>query len=288
MRFMKIRFLLFVTVLSFSSSVFHGCCPLLNVPLSDEEISLIGQKIFMNECAGKEEYLTAWNEGEEFASLGIGHFIWYPKGKHGPFRETFPELLLFLKEKGAEPPSWLNELSNSNCPWNTREEFIRDLDSEKMIALRKFLSDTTPLQVVFLGNRLLRALPAMIQAAPEESFRNVQKQFYRVALSPMGMYALIDYVNFKGEGIEKTERYAGQGWGLLQVLEEMKGTEGGEEALREFSRAAKTVLNRRVINSPKERNEQKWLRGWEKRISTYCSGEGHTISEEIISEDVTD
>jgi hypothetical protein len=295
--------LLSIIVLSLFSFTLHGCCTLSNVAVSDEELDQIGQKIFMNECAGKVEYLTTWNEGEEFASLGIGHFIWYPKGKHGPFRETFPELLRFLKERGAELPPWLNESSNPSCPWNSRDEFIQDLQCEKMTVLRKFLSDTVSLQVVFVANRVLRALPVMMQAAPEESFRNVQKQFYRVALSPIGMYVLIDYANFKGEGVLKTERYGGQGWGLLQVLEEMKGTGSGPEALQEFCKAARAVLTRRVANAPKERNEQKWLPGWEKRINTYCSSEDHITSEDrtsdgiiskdrtsdgIISEDITD
>lgn len=302
---MRRRSLLSITVLSLFYFTLHGCCTLSNVAVSDEELDQIGQKIFMNECAGKVEYLTTWNEGEEFASLGIGHFIWYPKGKHGPFRETFPELLHFLKERGAELPPWLNESSNPSCPWNSRDEFIQDLQCEKMTVLRKFLSDTVSLQVVFVANRVLRALPVMMQAAPEESFRNVQKQFYRVALSPIGMYVLIDYANFKGEGVLKTERYGGQGWGLLQVLEEMKGTGSGPEALQEFCKAARAVLTRRVANAPKERNEQKWLPGWEKRINTYCSSEDHIISEDkdrtsedtisedrtsdgIISEDITD
>jgi len=279
---MRARVCLFIIVLSLFSFTILGCCTLSNVPLSDEEINLIGQRIFRNECAGKIEYLTAWNEGEEFASLGIGHFIWYPKVGRGPFHETFPELLAFLKKRGAALPSWLNEPSNLSCPWNTRNEFMRDLNSEKMISLRKFLSDTIPLQTVFVANRLLRAIPVLMGAAPEELFRHVQKQFYRVALSPMGMYALVDYVNFKGEGIEKTERYAGHGWGLLQVLEEMKGTESGPEAIQEFCKTAKFVLTRRVENAPKERNEQKWLSGWEKRIDSYCSGGL------VISEDVTD
>ena len=285
---MRMRSLLSITVLSLFSLTLHGCCTLPNVAVSDEELNQIGQKIFMNECAGKVEYLTTWNEGEEFASLGIGHFIWYPKGKQGPFHETFPELLRFLKERGAELPPWLNESSNLTCPWNTRDEFIQDLQSEKMTVLRKFLSDTVSLQVVFVANRVLRALPAMMNAAPEESFHRVQQQFYRVAFSPMGMYALIDYVNFKGEGVLKTERYAGQSWGLLQVLEEMHGIESGPEALQEFWKAARAVLARRVMNAPKERNEQKWLPGWEKRINTYCSSEDHIISEDITSEDLTD
>ncbi len=44
-----------------------------------------------------------------------------------------------------------------------------------------------------------------------------------MAASPNGVYALVDYVNFKGEGTLATERYQDHGWGLLQVLEGMKG-----------------------------------------------------------------
>ena len=40
-----------------------------------------------------------WNPGEEFPSLGIGHFIWYPAGVDGPFIESFPRLLAFLSAR---------------------------------------------------------------------------------------------------------------------------------------------------------------------------------------------
>jgi len=73
-------------------------------------------------------------------------------------------------------------------------------------------------------------------------------------------------VNFKGEGVSPAERYNGQGWGLLQVLETMP-TSG--KALPEFSKAADIVLTRRVKNSPPARNEAKWLPGWRNRLSTY-------------------
>lgn len=278
---MKFNYWCLLTILFLLVLIFYSCCTLQNVTLSEAEISFIGQKIFMNECGGKEENLIVWNEGEDFVSLGIGHFIWYPQGKKGPFRETFPELLKFLKKRGAEPPEWLNKTSNLSCPWKNREEFMNNQNSQKIISLRKFLSDTISLQAIFLANRLLMALPEMLKSTSEESFHNVQKQFYRVALTPGGMYALVDYVNFKGEGIDKSESYARKGWGLLQVLEEMHGEEDGPEALREFCRAANFILKRRVINSPPERNEQKWLAGWEKRIASYC------IENQIFSEDLS-
>jgi hypothetical protein len=48
----------------------------------------IGRKIWQNESGGTVEGLTAWNVGEEFPSLGIGHFIWYPAGFNGRFKPS--------------------------------------------------------------------------------------------------------------------------------------------------------------------------------------------------------
>src|SRR5207302_10701743 len=82
-----------------------------------------------------------------------------------------------------------------------------------------------------------------------------------------GAVALIDYVNFKGEGTLDSERYKGKGWGLLQVLEGMSGT--GTPA-RDFSNSARDVLVRRVRNSPPERHEERWLPGWKNRVASYA------------------
>src|SRR3989338_6301929 len=72
--------------------------------LSPSEVQRIGEKIFENECAKKEECLLEWNEGEEFLSLGIGHFIWYPQGQTSPFEESFPKFLEYLKSTGQKIP----------------------------------------------------------------------------------------------------------------------------------------------------------------------------------------
>ncbi|MDG1976339.1 MAG: hypothetical protein P8I39_07365, partial [Akkermansiaceae bacterium] len=58
--------------------------------LTAAQKSSIGQKIWQNESAGKVTGLTHWNDGEEFPSLGIGHFIWYPGGFNGRWSETWP------------------------------------------------------------------------------------------------------------------------------------------------------------------------------------------------------
>jgi len=68
------------------------------ISISSEQVHTIAQKIWRNECGGTISGLTTWNHGETCASLGIGHFIWYPTKKSDRFHETFPELLLFLQE----------------------------------------------------------------------------------------------------------------------------------------------------------------------------------------------
>ena len=82
-----------------------------------------------------------------------------------------------------------------------------------------------------------------------------------VATTSNGVYALIDYVNFKGEGTDPHERYHGQGWVLLWVLMEMRDVPAGQAAAREFARAAKRVLDRRIDNSPPQTRRRPLARG---------------------------
>ena len=137
-----------------------------------------------------------------------------------------------------------------------------------MKQLRIFLTDTIDLQADFMVERLREALPRMLVAGSPERRARIEKNFNRLAGRPQGCYALIDYVNFKGEGVLLTERYKGQGWGLLQVLAGMAG-ENGDSALNEFADSAERVLRQRVQNAPPERNEQRWLPGWLNRVASY-------------------
>jgi len=237
------------------------------VKLSPTETRRIGQKIWQNECNGTLAGLTSWNEGENFASLGIGHFIWYPKGVRGPFEESFPKFASFAAARGVQLPELLR--AQGDCPWTSRSEFNRASQTKEMAELRQFLAKTIDLQADFLVERLQQALQKMLAETVESKRAQVRQQFDDVASSAMGCYALVDYVNFKGEGVLATERYAGQGWGLLQVLEEMSQASSGREAVKNFAESAKRVLTRRVRNSPPSRNEARWLPGWLNRISTY-------------------
>jgi hypothetical protein len=261
-----------VLVLLIMTSTIPLCPPISGaISLSHADVQKIGKKIWQNECNGTISGLTAWNAGEDFASLGIGHFIWYPKGRRGPFEESFPKVVNFISKRGAKLPTLLLRGGEQPCPWNSRAEFLRAQHTVEMNQLRQFLADTIDLQAEFLIVRLEGALPKMLAEAAPADRANVQQQFERLAKTPQGGYALVDYVNFKGEGVLHTERYQGQGWGLLQVLEDMHGTsEAG--AVDEFSRAAKAILTRRVHNAPAERHESRWLMGWIRRVNSYNGG----------------
>jgi hypothetical protein len=249
------------------ASMLTSCAGAQTIRLTPEQAAEIAKRVYQNEAGGKPKFLTHWNEGEEFGSFGIGHFIWYPEDYRGPFDESFPELKKFFVENRIKLPAWLQDAKT--CPWKTRKEFYEDFEGPRLTELRKLLEDTIPIQARFLARRVENALPKMLATLPENQRDPVQLQFYRVADHPIGVYALVDYVNFKGEGVKDTERYNGQGWGLLQVLQEMKGSQTGQPALDEFARAAEAMLERRVRNSPPERNESRWLPSWKKRIQTY-------------------
>lgn len=231
--------------------------------LTPDQVSRIGKRIWANECGGTVAGLTSWNKGEDFASLGIGHFIWYPAGKEGPFEESFPPLVRYLQSRRVPLPAWLPR--TADCPWTSREAFARDAAGAMQSDLRRLLSSTVRQQTEFIILRLQNSLPKMLAAAPRTKRPVVESNFYALLATPEGSYAMIDYVNFKGEGTNPTERYKGEGWGLLQVLSDMKP--GGGAAA--FGQAAKRVLTRRVQNSPKERGESRWLAGWHNRCDGY-------------------
>jgi len=232
-------------------------------PLPASDLQTIGKRVWQNEAAGEVAGLTSWNSGEAFASLGIGHFIWYPAGPKGPFEESFPGLLKYLQQKGVHLPDWLR--ADMPCPWNDKASFQKDAASPRMKELRSLLEKTVPLQSQFLAERLEKALPAMLETLPKAGREAVRQSFERLAETPQGRFALIDYVNFKGEGTKSSERYQGEGWGLLQVLQQMPA--GG--SVGDFSQAAAAVLKRRVQNAPAERGEQRWLPGWLNRVQAY-------------------
>lgn len=230
---------------------------------ADGDLSDIGQRVWRNECAGSVQGLVSWNAGEQFPSLGIGHFIWYPAGVREVFDESFPKFVSFAQAHGVVMPTFFR----GKAPWSNRAAFAADRSglADKM---RSWLAAHLELQTEFLVARSRASLSAMLRAARDP--RGVQARYDALSRTTQGLYCLVDYANFKGEGTKPEERYAGQGWGLLQVLEEMRPVTP-QSAPTEFSRAAETVMRRRVKNSPPARGEQRWLAGWVNRCRTYRS-----------------
>lgn len=227
----------------------------------------IGRMIWKNESGGTIDGLTAWNAGEEFPSLGIGHFIWYPAGFNGRFFETWPAFVRFATEQGATVPAVGRQ---PDCPWPTRDAFFRDFQGAELTGLRNWLAAQVTLQTDFIIARSQGALPKVLAAAPAGDRSRVDANYRKVASTPNGTYALIDYVNFKGDGTNSSERYNGQGWGLLQVLQEMREVPAGQPAAAEFAAAAKRRLDLRISNSPTARGESRWTSGWHNRCDTYA------------------
>lgn len=233
--------------------------------LSPVELRVIGDQIFKNEGGGDIGNLVHWNDGENFASMGIGHFTWYPAGRHARFGSTFPELLSYMQSRGVHVPTWVPR----EAPWRTKAELMQAKHTPQVQELQNFLYQTRLLQVQFIVDRTRRAMPKLVTNTPDQLRPHVVNNLNAVANTPGGWYALIDYTNFKGEGLRRSGGYNGQNWGLLQVLEEMRPSRPGEQALHEFADAAMRVLERRVRNSPPANNERKWLAGWSNRVNTY-------------------
>jgi len=240
----------------------------LTLVISDAQAEHIGQLLWRNESGGTRDGLVAWNAGEEFPSLGIGHFIWYPEKYRGPFEESFPALVRYLSQNGVSVPAWLH----GACPWPDRDTFLRIKNSHQVEELRSLLAASVGLQARFAADRLRAALPKILEATDPQLRDHVRSRFAAVYAIPHGLYALMDYVNFKGEGVKPTERYQGHGWGLLQVLQTMPHRPAQTDAsviMADFSDAAWHVLERRIRLSPPERGEQRWAAGWRNRCQTY-------------------
>ncbi|BCX46370.1 conserved hypothetical protein [Haloferula helveola] len=241
--------------------------PAASSSLSAAQKNAIGKKIWQNECGGTVDGLTTWNAGEEFPSLGIGHFIWYPAGFNGRWTESWPQFVAYARKHGVQVP----EIgTRADAPWSTKAQFQAQFNGAEMSGLRRWLASNVTLQTDFIIARSQAALPKILAAAPAADRARIKANYEKVATTTNGTYALIDYVNFKGDGTNTTERYNGQGWGLLQVLQGMKNVPSGQAAAAEFAASSKRALDRRIANSPPARGESRWRAGWHNRCDTYA------------------
>lgn len=271
------RFLFVYLITGLSCFPAYSDTPTLNIhPPDIEEMKWIGSKIYQNECASKPENLIHWGVGEEFPSLGIGHFIWYPKGYKGPFHETFPQMVLYVQQHDKTPVSIL-EQKPLNAPWSSKKLMLQARKTMDYQQLQNWLLGTQHFQAMFIVEQFIERLSTHLEMREDKSHKKeLIKLINRLLVFKEGRFALIDYTNFKGIG-NQSEEYQGQQWGLISVLKEVlllnpnivKSSD--QLILESFIFAAKKRLKLRVENAPKHRAEQRWLKGWFKRIDDYSS-----------------
>ncbi|RBW49920.1 hypothetical protein [Marinobacter sp. F3R11] len=251
----------------------------ISLVLKPAQLDWVGQKIFQNECAGQFQCLVHWNDGEAFPSLGVGHFIWYPEGVNERFVESFPALIEYMKQRQLNIPLWLRELEPFDAPWPDKQSFEAVNNSVRIAELREFLAGTQGIQAEFIFRRAKSSLAQIVESVPENRQEQVQADLEALSRTPGGTYALMDYVNFKGEGLSDAERYNGEGWGLRQVLLAME-PDPESTTLERFRKAAAKVLTRRADNADDPIEKNRWLKGWLKRLETYTEPDDDVSSAE--------
>ncbi|GKT12308.1 MAG: hypothetical protein ISEC1_P1285 [Thiomicrorhabdus sp.] len=242
--------------------------------LTESDYQWIGAKIFQNEAASKPKYLTHWGKGEDFPSFGIAHFIWFPENIHPPFEETFPAMVRFVSLT-KQPPAWLQKLAAKNtgfhAPWKSKKDFEQGGESSEQQQLRNWLLATQSQQARFVAlsfeKRWLKEVSSLSQAKQVE----LNQQLKQMMSFKQGLFAVIDYFNFKGIGHNAKEQYQGQSWGLISVLEAMSTNPPASNSLQleQFITAAKSRLQLRTELAPAERRESRWIPGWFKRLDRY-------------------
>ena len=263
----RLMFLAFCLVL-LSEGVYSATLP---TNLSAEQQLHLAQKISQNEIGKNQSYLTYWSKHEPFPSFGIGHFIWLPKNSKQPFKESFPQLIRFISPN-LPPPPWITKLSPFELPWQNRKTFYTDFDKPKLVQLRNWLKNSKQLQAEFIYQRFLKQLTQAKKSLSRRQLIGFETKLSELVSSPKGLFAIIDYANFKGLGNNNTEVYRLNGkkigWGLLDVILAMPSlqTNQTKKSLDNFIQTAKYILKRRTLS---KQSEKRWLKGWYHRLDKY-------------------
>lgn len=229
-----------------------------------EHMAQIGKKIWHNECGCSKEKLLFWSPLEPFPSFGIGHFIWYPENYLGPYTQGFPDFVVFARKHKIVVPSWLDGC----CPWRTRDLFYQSMQSPRMHELRALLETTIDIQAAYMVEKLHITIPEIVAGMPETMRDKARTIIAELSIMPQGLYVLVDYLNFKGSGLNPKERYNNQGWGIVQVLEYMIH-QNLPATTASFALAAEQVLRQRVANAPPGSVDAQRLPGCLNRVKTY-------------------
>ena len=150
--------------------------------ISKAELNAVADKIFKNEAGGKKEDIVYWNIGEDFPSLGIGHFIWYRAGQRGKFAESFPQLVAYYRAHDMKLPKIIEE--NDYSPWANRDELFRlkRIMDNDITELTNFLYDTKDIQVSFIFETRIFSI-GRNEALPSFFLFKISIHFFPISLS---------------------------------------------------------------------------------------------------------
>ena len=220
--------------------------------------------LIKSETGGKRENLAFWSSSESFPSLGIAHFTW-----ENEFSQ-FPELLGYMVKRGVQLPPKLKKAYYDNKkqrPWKTRAEFYNDKKGREEIM--RFMESSKDIQARFVIDYTMKHTKTLQSFSKSQLKNKVDGYLRTLRSSARGIYALADYINFKGAG--RTESND-KPWGVRHVLEEMRpGLIGKQKAaINEFTEAAIRVLRRRVESGivPEDKTKNR-LPGFINRVNKY-------------------
>lgn len=232
------------------------------INISESEANIIAFEIAKNEGVSSRVKQISWRNDDKYASLGIAHFFWYPMNENNT-QISFNDLLNYISQSQALP-NWL--LNVKYPPWSSREDYLSSNHDLFKSQLSYFLQENMSKQTEYLIFKLETRLPEMLNEIKSPFAKmHMYENFYHIAMQKNGVYALLDYSVFQGDGTLATERNNNQGWGLLQVLDNMKGN--SENLLQEFISSADLLLTRRIANGPGD--EARQLHKWRRRLNTY-------------------
>lgn len=249
---------------------------------NDEFIKKFAEGIYQNETGCDISKMVYWSKQEAFPSLGIGHFIWFPKNTDMNVKQIFPDVANYIKnnkDKKLKLPQLLELKDLTQTPWVNRKAFLAG-NQNQIQELREFLSkpEVIKLQAQFMLSNLKQNLYKILAATQYESGESSYKQMVediRVLTSNQeGLFSLADYLAFKTEGIDKrystaTGKFT---WGLKDVLENIhkfksKNCKLGKEKCLAvaFANSAQFVLDRRGDN------DSKWGPDYQKKIKNWAN-----------------
>ncbi len=291
----------------------------LSSPLISQTTFLqkLSEALYKNEADCKNHNLTHWGKNEEFPSLGLMHAIWYGKSSSKKYAEQFPELIRYLRKNlkvSDQQISW-PELLQKNplapAPWASQAEFAKIKkvslaiegvkesaqlaliqknqaalykDAYTLFEIRHFLSNPKilQLQAQFVIEKTFLSLHRILAASHRESPTETQLLYRKIQLllsSSEGVLSIVDYLNFKGEGLKPSERTPLEKypWGLKTVLEIMPAMDPADASQQpnvQFTQAALCSLQRMAYHSGTADSKDQlqryaWLNGgWKTRIES--------------------